>query len=61
VRISKFAACSIVIAIVGGGAAAYLATVTVPWQRWRYSLLTLVIVTTLVAVVLGLPVYLFQR
>ena len=28
-----------------------------PWLRWRFSLRTLLIVTTLVAVVLGLAVY----
>jgi hypothetical protein len=42
------------------GAIAF-ALVVVPWLRFRFSLRTLLIATTLVAVVLGLSVYLFQR
>jgi hypothetical protein len=37
-----------------GGA---IAAVVVPWLRWRFSLRTLLIATTLVALVLGLIVY----
>jgi hypothetical protein len=33
------------------------ALATVPWIRWRFSLRTLLIATTLVAVVLGLIIY----
>ena len=32
-----------------------------PWFRWRFSLRTLLIATTLVAVVLGLAVYLVRK
>lgn len=58
VRFLKLAAFSVVIALASGSVAAYLATV--PWERWRYSLRALVIMTTLVAVVLGLVVW-FSR
>jgi hypothetical protein len=34
-----------------------VAVAGLPWLRWRFSLRTLLIVTTLVAVVLGLAVY----
>jgi hypothetical protein len=37
-----------------------LVIATLPWFRWRFSLRTLLIVTTLIAVGLGLIVY-FSR
>jgi hypothetical protein len=39
-------------------AAAAVTVAAVPWLRWRFSLRTLLIATTLVAVVLGLAVWL---
>jgi hypothetical protein len=50
---------------IGGGIAlpywllviTFAATTTLPWLRWRFSLRTLLIATTLVAIVLGLVVW----
>ena len=36
----------------------FAAVAAIPWLRWRFSLRTLLIATTLVAVVLGLIVWL---
>jgi hypothetical protein len=38
-----------------------VAFAAVPWIHWRFSLRTLLIATTLIAVVLGLIVYVSQR
>jgi hypothetical protein len=37
-----------------------LVSAAVPWLRWRFSLRTLLIATTLIAVVLGLVVYVLK-
>lgn len=51
IHFAKVTGFSILAAVFAGGVAAYAATV--PWNRWHFSLRTLLIATTLVALAFG--------